>query len=223
MEDIGSLVFYIVLGLIALAGSFQGKGKKKPGSPKPVLRKPDTTVARPPVRTTAQTTRTAPSPVRQEKPVSSPVRQEKPVSSPVRQEKPAPKPSPWFIPSEPSMEGRYDEPMAGDFSREGSLLDPLAGSFSSEGSIAAGMSEAFSSEGSIADSMAAAFASEGVSALGNSVLPDFVHNEISDSEIGNAPDYDYNARPGDEIHAGGFDLKKAVIYSVILTRKEYSY
>ena len=213
MEDIGSLVFYIVLGLIALAGSFQGKGKKKPGSPKPVLRKPDTTVARPPVRTTAQTTRTAPSPVRPEKPVSSPV----------RPEKPAPKPSPWFIPSEPSMVGRYDEPMAGDFSREGSLSDPLAGSFSSEGSIAAGMSEAFSSEGSIADSMAAAFASEGVSALGNSVLPDFVHNEISDSEIGNAPDYDYNARPGDELHTGGFDLKKAVIYSVILTRKEYSY
>ncbi len=203
MEDIGSLIFYIVLGLIALAGSFQGKGKKKPGAPKPVLRKPDTMVTAPPARTTSQTAR--------------------PVPPPVRQEKPVPKPSPWFIPSEPSMEGRYDEPMAGDFSREGSLNDPLAGTFSSEGSFAGGLGESFAREGSIADSMAAAFASEGVSALGDSAIPDFVHNEISDSEIGNVPEYDYNAGPGAELHTGGFDLKKAVIYSVILDRKEYTY
>ncbi len=47
MEDIGSLVFYIILGIIALAGSIQGKGKKKQGAPKPVQRKPAPSARRP--------------------------------------------------------------------------------------------------------------------------------------------------------------------------------
>ncbi len=34
MEDVGSLIFYIILGLIAVIGSLQGKGKKKPGVPR---------------------------------------------------------------------------------------------------------------------------------------------------------------------------------------------
>jgi hypothetical protein len=203
MEDIGNLVFYIILGLIALAGSIQGKGKKKPGAPKPVQRRPETVTRKPQARTATQATRPSPSTV--------------------RQEKPTPKPSPWFLPSEPSMEGKYDEPMAGEFSREGSFDDPLARAFSTEGSVASGMSEAFAREGSIADSMAAAFASEGATSLGDSNIGGFVHNEISDSEIGDAPDFDYNAGPGAELHTGGLDLKKAVIYSAILDRKEYSY
>jgi len=98
----------------------------------------------------------------------------------------------------------------------------MAGAFSGEGSIASGMSEAFAREGSIADSMAAAFASEGVSAMGESAIVEFIHTEISDSEIGNAPEYDYESLPGADIHTGGFDLKKAVIYSAVLDRKEYS-
>lgn len=212
MEDIGSLIFYIVLGIIALAGSFQGKGKKKPGAPKPVLRKPGTLTTKPPVRTTAQSTR----------PVPSPVRQERPSPSPLRQERPASKPSPYTMPSGQSLEGRYDEPMARDFSREGNIREDMAGAFSGEGSIASGMSEAFAREGSIADSMAAAFASEGVSAMGESAIVEFIHTEISDSEIGNAPEYDYESLPGADIHTGGFDLKKAVIYSAVLDRKEYS-
>jgi len=212
MEDIGSLIFYIVLGIIALAGSFQGKGKKKPGAPKPVLRKPGTLTTKPPVRTTAQSTRPAPSPVRQERPSPSPLRQERPAS----------KPSPYTMPSGQSLEGRYDEPMARDFSREGNIREDMAGAFSGEGSIASGMSEAFAREGSIADSMAAAFASEGVSAMGESAIVEFIHTEISDSEIGNAPEYDYESLPGADIHTGGFDLKKAVIYSAVLDRKEYS-
>ena len=202
MEDVGSLIFYIVLGLIALAGSFQGKGKKKQGTPKPAQRKPGTVTTKPPVRTTAQTTRPAPSTMRQERSV--------------------PKPSPWTIPAGQTLEGRYDEPMARDFSREGNTGDDLAGAFSSEGSIASGMGEAFAREGSIADSMAAAFASEGVSALGESAIDEFIHTEISDSEIGDAPGYDYEALPGADIHKEGFDLKKAVIYSAVLDRKEYS-
>jgi hypothetical protein len=213
MEDIGNLIFYIVLGIIALAGSFQGKGKKKPGAPKPVQRRPETVTRKPPVRTTAQTTRPAPSQVREERPAPSTVRQDRPASQPF----------PWFLPAEPDMEGEYDEPMAGDFSREGDIAEPMAGAFSREGSAASGMSEAFAREGSIADSMAAAFASEGVSALGDSSIGEFVHNEISDSEIGDAPGFDYNEGPGAELHTGGLDLKKAVIYSAVLDRKEYSY
>ncbi len=212
MEDVGSLIFYIVLGLIALAGSFQGKGKKKQGTPKPAQRKPGTVTTKPPVRTTAQTTRPAPSTMRQERPAPSTVRQERSV----------PKPSPWTIPAGQTLEGRYDEPMARDFSHEGNTRDDLAGAFSSEGSIASGMGEAFAREGSIADSMAAAFASEGVSALGESAIDEFIHTEISDSEIGDAPGYDYEALPGADIHKEGFDLKKAVIYSAVLDRKEYS-
>lgn len=222
MEDIGNLIFYVVLGLIALAGSFQGKGKKKPGLPKPVQRKPGPLASPPPVRTTTRTTGPAPSPARQERPAASPVRQERPAPSPVIQERQASKPFTWSMPSEQSMEGRYDEPMAGDFSREGTISEPNAGAFSREGSVASGMSEAFAREGSIADSMAAAFASEGVSALGDSVIGEFVHNEISDSEIGDAPGYDYNALHGAGIQADGFDLKKAVIFSAVLDRKEYS-
>ena len=212
MEDVGSLIFYIVLGLIALAGSFQGKGKKKQGTPKPAQRKPGTVTTKPPVRTTAQSTRPVPSPVRQERPSPSPLRQERPASTL----------SPYTMPSGQSLEGRYDEPMARDFSREGNIREDMAGAFSGEGSIASGMSEAFAREGSIADSMAAAFASEGVSAMGESAIVEFIHTEISDSEIGDAPEYDYESLPGADIHTGGLDLKKAVIYSAVLDRKEYS-
>ena len=45
---------------------------------------------------------------------------------------------------------------------------------------------------------------------------------ISDSEIGDAPVYDYDSRGADRL-TEGFDLKKAVIYSSVLDRKEYSY
>ena len=70
--------------------------------------------------------------------------------------------------------------------------------------------------------MAAAFASEGASALNEIQTDNFIHTEISDTEIGDAPEYDYNARPGGDILSGGFDLRKAVIYSALLNRKEYS-
>jgi len=148
MEDIGNLIFYIVLGLIALAGSFQGKGKKKPGAPKPIQHRPGTVTTKTQAGPAAQTSR----------PAASTVIQQRPAPSTVRQERPAPKPSPWTIPSGQNMEGRYDEPMARDFSREGNIREDMAGAFSREGSITSGMGEAFAREGSIADSMAAAFA-----------------------------------------------------------------
>ncbi|MBK7732078.1 MAG: hypothetical protein IPI37_04775 [Bacteroidales bacterium] len=108
MEDVGNLIFYILLGIIALVGSFQGKGKKKSGKPGPVQRQPGTLTTRPPVKTTAQTARPAPSTIRQERQTPFTVREERPV----------PGPSPWTMPAGQIIEGRYEEPMARDFSRE---------------------------------------------------------------------------------------------------------
>jgi len=180
MEDggLGGLIFYIILGIIALAGSFRGKNKKAQAPPKQVvMRRPEAEAMAPPARTAPVTM--APPPLR-----------------------------PQYKPLDPSMEGSYDEPMAAEFS--------------SEGSIGSTMAEAFASEGSINDSMAAAFASEGASSFRDFQTGDFVHTEISDSEIGDAPEYDYNSRPGSDILSEGFDLHKAVIYSALLNRKEYS-
>jgi hypothetical protein len=86
---------------------------------------------------------------------------------------------PWHVKF--GREGTYDEPMAHEFDWEGGLGEPLA--------------KDFSSEGSITGKMAAAFASEGVSAFGSSIPAEFIHNEISDTEIGDAPEYDYNVAP----------------------------
>jgi len=199
MEDggLGGLIFYIILGIIALAGSFKGKGKKPQVPPKQVLqRMPDPEEMTPPVRTAPAPARTAPAPQQQRKP--------------------------QYMPMDPSMEGKYEDQLAKRFSKEGSGSESMAGAFSGEGSVSQTMAAAFAREGSIEDSMAAAFASEGVSVFKDFQTGDFIHTEISDSEIGNVPEYDYNARPGSDIISGGFDLRKAVIYSAVLNRKEYS-
>ena len=197
MEDngLGSVIFYIILAVIALAGSF--KGKKKPVLPKQSM--PPGPLQRP-----RQAVKPAPKVAQQPPPAAIPRR-------------------PQYIPAVPVDEGNYAEPMAGTFASEGSLEDLLAGAFATEGSVSKGMAKDFADEGSMIDKLAASFASEGVSSLQGSNIEDFVHNEISDSEIGDAPDYDYNAADGGYKLGGGFDLKKAVIYSAVLDRKEYSY
>ncbi len=209
MEDIGSIIFYVILGIIALVGSVQGKGRKKAGAPKPMQHKPGTFTNKPPQRS-------APAPARpQSQPARSVVTSAPPqpaTGRPARQ-----------MPSNQSLEGRYDEPLAGEFSREGTYAESMAGEFSWEGSKRGGLAGVFAQEGSIAGATAAAFASEGSSVFGDSSIREFVHTEISDSEIGDAPDYDYNAAPVTDILSEGFDLKKAVIYSALLNRKEYSY
>jgi hypothetical protein len=172
MEDIGSLIFYVILAIIAIAGSVRSSNKKKKASAgKAFPPKPATTV-----------------------------RSE---SRPAAQ----PQPRPQYKPIEPLNEGGYEE--------------PLAAQFAGEGSSATTMAEAFASEGSLSRNKAAAFASEGVSALADLTQQDFVHTEISDSEIGDAPEYDYNAAIPDDLF-DGFDLRKAVIYSALLDRKEYT-
>ncbi len=197
MEDngLGSVIFYIILAVIGLAGSF--KGKKKPVLPK-------------------QST------------PSGPVQRAKPAVVPapkvIQPASPAAMPhKPRYIPTEPDEEGNYAEPMAGTFASEGSLEDLLAGAFATEGSVSKSMADDFADEGSRFDKLAASFASEGISSLHGSTIVDFVHDEISDSEISDAPDYDYNATAGGYKLADGFDVRKAVIYSAVLARKEYSY
>ena len=61
------------------------------------------------------------------------------------------------------------------------------------------MAGAFAMEGSIEDSMAAAFATRKNQDFHHIQLKDFIHTEISDSEIGDAPEYNYNIRPGSDI------------------------
>jgi len=198
MEDngLGSVIFYIILAIIALAGSF--KGKKKPVPPKQAM---------------------PPRPVQRSK--QAVVRPELKVVQPAR---PAEIPRrPQYIPIEPVDEGNYAEPMAGTFASEGSLEDMLAGAFATEGSVSKGMASDFADEGSMINKLAVSFASEGISSLSDIQIAEFVHTEISDSEIGDAPVYDYNAPTGRKILSDGFDLKKAVIFSAVLDRKEYSY
>jgi hypothetical protein len=197
MEDngLGSVIFYIILAVIALAGSF--KPKKKPVLPKQSMPSGPLQRAKPAIR---------PEPK---------VMQPAPPAAPPRR--------PQYIPIEPVDEGNYAEPMAGTFASEGSLSKTMAGAFATEGSVRKGMADVFAEEGSMIDKLAASFASEGISALQGSTIEDFVHNEISDSEITDAPDYDYNAAAGGYRLADGFDVKKAVIYSAMLDRKEYSY
>ncbi|MBE0678207.1 MAG: hypothetical protein IH592_05535 [Bacteroidales bacterium] len=192
MEDggLGSLIFYVILGILAIAGSLQGKGKKQKTVPK------KTEPGRPAMEARKPPAQPEPATVQRK---------------------------PQYMPIDPAMEGRYEEPMAADFSGEGSYSGTMAGAFSSEGSISDTMARAFAREGSIEDAMAGAFASEGISSFKDFQTSDFVHTEISDSEIGDAPEYDYNARPGSDILDEGFDVKKALIYSVLLNRKEYSF
>ena len=193
MEDngLGSVIFYIILAIIGLVGSF--KGKKKPVPPKQAMPPK-------PVQRTAQIPK-----------VGQPVR---PAEMPRR---------PQYIPIEPVDEGNYAEPMAGTFASEGSLDESMAGAFATEGSLIRGMAGDFTQEGSMIDKLAASFASEGISSLSDIQIADFIHTEISDSEISDAPVYDYNAHTGRKILSDGFDLKKAVVYSAVLDRKEYSY
>lgn len=197
MEDngLGSVIFYIILAVIGLIGSF--KGKKKSVLPKQSMPSG-------PVQRTKPTVKQAPKVIQPAIPAGIPHR-------------------PQYIPIEPVDEGNYAEPMAGTFASEGSIEDLLAGAFATEGSVSKSMADDFADEGSMIDKLAASFATEGVSSFHGSTIADFVHDEISDSEISDAPDYDYNIAAGGYKLANGFDVKKAVIYAAVLERKEYSY
>ena len=190
MEDIGNIVFYIILAVIAIAGSIQSSKKKKTTG--------KTAPPRPPERR-------APEPAGQTRQQRMPLETRTP--EPVRQV--VSQPRPQYAPAEPVDEGYYE--------------DPLAASFAGEGSVSRNSAAAFSDEGSVENTMATAFAMEGAPALDNLINDEFSHIDITDSEISDAPGFDYNTDDTAEQMAEGFNLKEAVIFSAILNRKEYSF
>ena len=118
-------------------------------------------------------------------------------------------------------EGHYEEPYAGVFGDEGSRYDPLAGSFSGEGSFKDPLAERYSSEGRMNDTLAAAFAGEGISSMDRMQTKAAAMDQTSGDGIADMEEYDYNISPDDEDSGIKINLRKAVIYSEILNRKEY--
>ena len=202
MEDIGSLVFYVLLGVIAIVGSLQGKNKKKGTAPKNVFQnKPATTTDRPPVHP------------------STDDRYKSPPADTYNNEGSFRK----LLAEVFSDEGSISNPMADTYSDEGSISNPMADTYSDEGSKRNPLADAFSKEGSVSGNMAAAFAAEGSSVFFDASLNEFRHNEIADSEIGDIAEYDYNTMPDSDKTLEDFNLWKAVVYSAVLNRKEYTY
>jgi hypothetical protein len=207
MEDIGNLALYIILAIIAIAGSIQSSKKKKAAGRTAPPR---------------QATQKAPGTAQK---MTEPARQMQQQSRP------------QYVPPEPVNEGYYEDPVAEFFSGEGSVSRNSAAAYADEGSVSRNSAAAyadegsvsrnsaaaFTDEGSIEDTMAIAFATEGVSALHDLTKDEFSHIDITDSEIADAPGYDYDADETAEQLAERFDLREAVIFSSILQRKEYSF
>ena len=193
MEDIGNLALYIILAIIAIAGSIQSSKKKKAAGRTAPPR---------------QATQKAPGTAQK---MTEPARQMQQQSRP------------QYVPPEPVNEGYYEDPVAEFFSGEGSVSRNSAAAYADEGSVSRNSAAAYDDEGSIEDTMATAFATEGVSALHDLTKVEFSHIDITDSEIADAPGYDYDADETAEQLAERFDLREAVIFSSILQRKEYSF
>ncbi len=85
------------------------------------------------------------------------------------------------------------------------------------------LAEQFSKEGSTDRSNAQAFAGEGVSSLSSAQIKINADDAITGTEIGDSMDYDYNDLGQDETDDKGFNVKKAILYSAILNRKEYAF
>ena len=202
MEDkgLGNIIFYIILAIIGLAGSFSNKKKKGsvPGAPKKTFTWPDFEGEATPTFPDVFQSETQPE---EPRPVAV-----KPAAGPVV-----------------INEGHYEDPVAGSFSGEGNFRNPMAERFSREGNMADELASRFNREGNIENSMAAAFASEGMSGMNEAQILMSTDNTISESEIGDPEEYDYEAYKTDFDKEGGFNVRKAVIYSSILNRKEYTF
>lgn len=186
MEDLGNIVFYIILAIIAIAGSIQSSKKKK-------------------------TTGKAATPGQPVKKATEPAGQMQQRSTP------------RYVPPEPVDEGYYEDPLAASFSGEGSVSRNSAAAFADEGSVSGNKAAAFADEGSREDPLAKAFATEGAPALDDLMKEEFIHTDITESEINDAPAFDYDIDETDEHPADRINLRQAVIYSAILNREEYSF
>ncbi|HUW92555.1 MAG TPA: hypothetical protein VMV74_05290 [Bacteroidales bacterium] len=207
MEDkgLGNIIFYIILAIIALVGSFSNKKKKTTGTgaPKKTFRWPDLS---------GETTSAFPEVF------------ESRVEDTMQTPQPAPGPAAKPVPQSVIIdEGHYEDPMAELFKGEGSYNNPMADRFAREGSMTDELAKRFSREGSIENSMAAAYSSEGMSVMNEAQILMSTDNTISDNEIGDAEEYDYEAYKNELEKEGGFNVHKAVVYSAILNRKEYTF
>ena len=201
MDDngLGNIIFYIILAVIGLIGSFTGKKKaSKTGKPAKTFSWPDLE---------GEVTHSFPD-------VFDAESSKPPVAAAETVKKKT------YIPAEPSFEGRYEEPMAGNYSGEGSYTNTFAERYSAEGSMSDELASRFSGEGSYESMIASAFRNEGVSSLDDTQIKTTFHD--ASEEEGGIIGYDYNVTDhGDS--ENDFDLRKAVIYSALLNRKEYSF
>lgn len=220
MEDsgLGNLIFYIILAVIGLIGSFSGKKKKtaRPGTPGKTLSWPEMTTETdhsfPDVfeeweeKSNEPTTKTVAGTAKASGQRNTTV-SGFPVSGSGGQ----------------MNDGEYDEPMARSFSGEGRYQDAMADRYSTEGSMVNDEASRFSSEGSMSDALAAAFSSEGVSAFADAKIKATEKYREEHTDRDEIFGYDYDKVDGGFEQEQEFDLRKAVLYSSILERREYSF
>jgi hypothetical protein len=199
-DNIGSIIVYLILAVIGIIGSISNKNKKpaagKGKSPIPGwfdMGEEKSQVPPPVIKTT-----------------------------PPVQKSPEVKGKPVYT-FNPENEGHFDDPYAGTFNKEGNIYDELAGQYSNEGSMADPLVERFRGEGSTDRSIAAKFAGEGVSSLSSAQIKPDTSNSITEHEINDSSEYVYFDEEIDDITNNGFNIKKAILYSAILNRKEYAF
>jgi len=202
-DNIGSIILYIILAILGIVGSLNKSKKNVPGKAKP--QKTGS------IFDMGDTKKTVPPPVYKRESPSQPM--SKPQPETVR---------PLFT-FDAEEEGEYEEPYAGAFTDEGNRQDTLAESYNNEGSMRDTLAERFEKEGKMDDKLANAFAGEGVSSLASARIKITNESVISESEISNAAAYNYDEDSLAENMRDDLDLKKAVIYSEILNRKEYAF
>ena len=201
-DNIGSIILYIILAILGIVGSLNKSKKNVPGKAKP--QRPGSFFDM------GDTKTTVPPPVYKRESQSQPM--SKPQPETVR---------PLFT-FDAEEEGEYEEPYAGAFTDEGNRQDTLAESYNNEGSMRDTLAERFEKEGKMDDQLANAFAGEGVSSLASARIKT-EENTISESEISKVAEYNYDEGFLDVPMRDDIDLKKAVIYSEILNRKEYAF
>jgi hypothetical protein len=202
-DNVGSIIVYLILAVIGIIGSISNKNKKttagKGKSPIPGW------------FDMGEEKSQVPPPVYKKTP--QPAQVQKPSVESGR-------PEYTFT---PDSEGRSYDPYAGKYNNEGSLDDQVAGQFSNEGSMADMLAERFEDEGRTDRSIASKFAGEGISSLSTAQIKTDTVNGITEQEISDSKDNVCFDEEIDDIINNGFNLKKAILYSAILNRKEYAF
>lgn len=202
-DNIGSIIVYLILAVLGIAGSISNKKKK------PVAGKGKSPI--PGWFDMGEEKSPEPPPVYRK--IPEPAQVQKPSEE-------SRKPEYTFT---PENEGHFDDPYAGKFNNEGSIYDQVAGQFSNEGSMADLLAERFENEGAVDRSIAAKFAREGISSLSAAQIKIDPSNSITEHEISDSPDNVSFDEEIEDIINNGFNIKRAILYSAILNRKEYAF